>query len=61
VLASGSADQTVILWDMAKTVGLSKIESFEEKVQSLQWHPFETQSLLTGCCDGYIFSLTVYL
>lgn len=52
MLASASADMSVILWDMANTQGVTRIESFEEKVQSLKWHPFEVQSLLTGCCDG---------
>ena len=27
------------------------IEGHEEKIQSLSWHPFEQQMLLTGCCD----------
>ena len=27
------------------------ITGHKEKVQALSWHPFESQMLLTGCCD----------
>ncbi|GLG95449.1 Periodic tryptophan protein 1 homolog, partial [Gryllus bimaculatus] len=52
ILASGSVDQTVLLWDLDNCLPASKFKSFTEKVQSLKWHPFESQTLLTGCCDG---------
>lgn len=54
VLASGSADKSVILWDLTNSEGIVRIDSFEEKVQSLAWHPFEVQSLLTGAADGKV-------
>lgn len=54
VLASGSVDQTVLLWDLENGTPVNKFESFNEKVQSLKWHPTETHQLLTGCADKII-------
>jgi WD40 repeat protein len=51
VLASGSVDQTVLLWDMSEGTIASTLTAHKEKIQALQWHPFEAQMLLTGCCD----------
>lgn len=51
VLASGSVDQTVILWDLQHGSVAQQIKSFEEKVQSLSWHHTEAHTLLTGSCD----------
>ncbi len=51
MLASGSADKTVMLWDMSNQVVATTL-NHPEKVQSLQFHPFEIQTLLTGCCDA---------
>lgn len=53
MLASSSADHTVILWDMKERKGISRLDCFAEKVQSVQWHPLETPMLVTGVCDGY--------
>jgi periodic tryptophan protein 1 len=55
LLASGSADQTVLLWDMSQRQVATTLQH-PEKIQSIQFHPFEIQTLLTGCCDRY-FSL----
>ncbi|KAJ9576066.1 hypothetical protein L9F63_007031, partial [Diploptera punctata] len=49
--ASGSVDQTVLLWDLDTGKYASKLTSFQEKVQTLQWHPFEGQTLLVGSGD----------
>jgi len=54
VLASGSVDQTVRLWDLNTKAVASKLGYFEEKVQALAWHPFDPQTLATGCCDKFV-------
>lgn len=54
ILASGSVDQSVILWDLDEGKPHTTIKSFQEKVQAIKFHPTESQSLLTGCCDGTV-------
>lgn len=54
IIASGSVDQTVILWDLDNGEPNTIIKAFQEKVQTLEFHPTESQSLLTGSCDGTI-------
>lgn len=53
ILASGSVDQTVLLWDLENLKPATKLDSFNEKVQSIEWHPSETHQLLTGCADKF--------
>ncbi|XP_076753690.1 periodic tryptophan protein 1 homolog [Xylocopa sonorina] len=54
VLASGSVDKTVLLWDLENGTPVNKFAYFNEKVQSLKWHPVETHQLLTGCADKMV-------
>lgn len=51
IMASGSADQTVLLWDLEVKEPHTSLTCFQEKIQSLKWHPFEGQTLLTGSSD----------
>ncbi|XP_075166889.1 PWP1 homolog no child left behind [Haematobia irritans] len=54
ILASGSVDQTLILWDMDEGQPHTTITAFEEKVHSIEFHPEEAQSILTGSADGVV-------
>jgi periodic tryptophan protein 1 len=51
VLASGSADKSIILWDLEKLQQAIKIKNHTAKVQSLKFHPVESFSLLAGSSD----------
>ncbi|GFQ67191.1 periodic tryptophan protein 1 homolog [Trichonephila clavata] len=54
ILASGSADSSIIMWDLQEGTALKKFNFHTGKVQALQWHPFESHFLLSGCTDGII-------
>ncbi|KAG8288320.1 rRNA-processing protein [Homalodisca vitripennis] len=51
ILASGSVDRSVLLWDLGKARAVSQFKQFKEKVQTLEWHPSEVNVLVTGTCD----------
>ncbi|CAH0560469.1 unnamed protein product [Brassicogethes aeneus] len=51
VIASGSVDNTVLLWDMEHQTPTTTINAFTDKVQCLEWHKLEAQTLLAGGCD----------
>ena len=55
-MASGSVDETVLIWDLREGKPARTIKDHTDKVQALQWHPMEPQVLLTGCCDGWVYS-----
>ncbi|XP_045479330.1 periodic tryptophan protein 1 homolog [Harmonia axyridis] len=54
ILASGSADKSIILWDLEKKTPSTTINAFQKDVQCLEWHKVETQSLLAGGCDSQV-------
>ncbi|XP_044255821.1 periodic tryptophan protein 1 homolog [Tribolium madens] len=51
VLASGSVDKTILLWDLEKKTPSTTICAFKDKVQCMQWHKLEAQTLLAGSSD----------
>lgn len=51
ILASGSADHTVKLWDLNTSKALRSFNPHNEKVQSLQWNEEQGEVLLTGGYD----------
>ncbi|CAG7970992.1 unnamed protein product [Penicillium salamii] len=51
LLASGSADKTVKLWDLNTTTCAKSYSNHKDKVCSLDWHPTESTILLSGSYD----------
>ncbi|XP_026680534.1 periodic tryptophan protein 1 homolog isoform X1 [Diaphorina citri] len=51
VLASGSVDNTILLWDLDESVATTQMSHSKDKVQMLKWHPHESHTLLTGSSD----------
>ncbi|EFA02231.2 periodic tryptophan protein 1 homolog [Tribolium castaneum] len=51
VLASGSVDKTILLWDLENKTPSTTISAFKDKVQCMQWHKLEAQTLLAGSSD----------
>ncbi|KAK5643710.1 hypothetical protein RI129_007555 [Pyrocoelia pectoralis] len=54
ILASGSVDKSILLWDMDLGEPATTINAFTDKVQCLEWKPEEPQTLLAGSCDNTV-------
>lgn len=54
ILASASADKTIILWDLEELKQATKIKNHKDRVQALEFHPEESFSLLSGSCDSTV-------
>lgn len=52
ILASGSADASVKIWDLNAQKCLHTINNHKGKVQSVKWHPTEEGILATASFDG---------
>lgn len=59
VLASGSADTTVKLWDIATGSCLMTSHHHSDKVQAVQWHPLEQTVIITGGFDKNVCLMDV--
>lgn len=51
ILASGSADHTIKLWDIAAEAAVSSIDFHSGKVQAVEWNSFNSSVLLSGSYD----------
>lgn len=52
ILASGSADKTIKVWDISTQKCLRTIKNHKDKVQVLQWNPNDPKTILSGGFDG---------
>lgn len=59
VLASGSADCTVKLWDLNEEKGLESFSHHTDKVQCVKWHPAEHAIMMTAAFDRKLAVLDV--
>eukprot|EP00007_Cunea_sp_BSH-02190019_P005685 CAMPEP_0174236638 /NCGR_PEP_ID=MMETSP0417-20130205/5707_1 /TAXON_ID=242541 /ORGANISM="Mayorella sp, Strain BSH-02190019" /LENGTH=535 /DNA_ID=CAMNT_0015315309 /DNA_START=229 /DNA_END=1832 /DNA_ORIENTATION=+ len=59
LLASGSADHTVKLWDLNSLQCVATFSHHKNKVQAVAWNPTESTILLTGSHDGTVAVLDV--
>eukprot|EP00811_Abedinium_folium_P027133 NODE_4076_length_1939_cov_8.951435.p1 GENE.NODE_4076_length_1939_cov_8.951435~~NODE_4076_length_1939_cov_8.951435.p1 ORF type:complete len:439 (-),score=140.27 NODE_4076_length_1939_cov_8.951435:457-1773(-) len=59
VLASGSADQTVKVWDISENTCVHTYTHHNDKVQCTQWHPTEQAVMLTAAFDKHLGLLDV--
>ncbi|CAG2167284.1 unnamed protein product [Oppiella nova] len=54
ILSSASADQSCCVWDLEKCEVISRFNHFKSNVQSIEFHPFEAQTLLCGDTNGMV-------
>lgn len=55
VLASGSADHTVKIWDVSTQQATQTLTVHNDKVQAVKWRPVEASLLLSGGFDRRLF------
>lgn len=55
VLASGSADSSIKIWDVTTQQATQTITLHTDKVQSLRWKPIEASLLMSGGFDRKLF------
>lgn len=53
ILASVSADKKCLLWDLKQQTVVQTFDQFKSRVQSVSFHPLETNILLTGDAKGH--------
>ncbi|RNA42718.1 periodic tryptophan 1 -like protein [Brachionus plicatilis] len=54
ILASASADKTIVLWNLEQMKQATKIKNHKDRVQAIEFHPIEAFSLLSGSCDSTV-------
>lgn len=55
VLASGSADSTIKVWDIARHEATQTLSLHSDKVQAVRWKPVDASLLLSGGFDRNLF------
>lgn len=55
VLATGSADTTVKVWDLATQKPVSTLKHHSNKVQVVEWNPNDSNALLSASLDSKAF------
>jgi len=59
ILASGSSDKTVKVWDVTTQQCLNSFTHHKDKIQALQWNPQEKTALLAGSFDKTVSILDI--
>ena len=52
LLVSGSADKSIILWDLSESKGCHQYKFMGERINSLEWHPNEEPICLASSLSG---------
>jgi len=58
ILASGSADTQVKLWDVLENKCSLTLDHHQGKVQAVKWNPTEEKIIATGGLDGNLFVMS---
>ena len=54
VLASGSADRTLKIWDLQKQVNIYTSEHHKQKINKIEWSTLDPSVIFTASDDGRI-------